>query len=109
MDSAEGETAPRPRIRDPTGLKPTLRAHEEQYFRLQIQSQTDLPLFPDDVAGSGDTEFHAANDQTLKSATHKDEDTSFTQAIKNLSNNLVIQYNQPSANEKVPKFDGDYT
>ena len=30
------------------------------------------------------------------------------QAIKNLSNNLVIQYAQPGVNEKVPKFDGDY-
>ena len=28
-------------------------------------------------------------------------------AIKNLSNNLAIQYAQPSPNEKVPKFDGD--
>ena len=50
-----------------------------------------------------------ANDQTLKSSVHGDGDTPFTQAIKNLSNNLVIQYNQSSANEKVPKFDGDYT
>ena len=40
---------------------------------------------------------------------HGAGDTPFTQAIKNLSNNLGIQYNQPSTNEKVPKFDGDYT
>ena len=69
----------------------------------------ELPLFPEDLAGSESTEFHTANDQTLRSAVHGDGDTAFTQAIKNLSNNLVIQYNQPSANEKVPKFDGDYT
>ena len=50
-----------------------------------------------------------ANDQTLKSSVHSNGDTPFTQAIKNLSNNLAIQYNQPSANEKVPKLDGDYT
>ena len=106
---SEGVAAPRPRIRDPTGPKPTLWAHEEEYFRLQNQSQTELPLFPDDLAGSGATAFHTANNQTLKSSVHGDEDTPFTQAIKNLSNNLVIQYNQPSANEKVPKFDGDYT
>ena len=104
-----GETAPRPRVRDPDNPKPTLRAHEEQYFRLQSQSQTELPLFPDDLSSSGATEFHTANDQTLKSAIHGDRDKAFTQAVKNLSNNLVIQYNQPSANEKVPKFDGDYT
>ena len=67
---SEGETSPRPTIRDPTGPKTTLRAHEEQYFRLQNQSQTYLPLFPDDLAGSGTTEFHTANDQTLRSAVH---------------------------------------
>ena len=105
----EGEAAPRARIRDPAGPKPTLRAHEEQYFRLQSQSQMELPLFPEDLAGSGSTEFHTANDQTMRSAVHGDGDTAFTQAFKNLSNNLVIQYNQPSVNEKVPKFDGDYT
>ena len=104
---SEGETAPRQQIRVPTGPKPTLRAHEEEYFRLQNQSQTEPPLFLDDLADSGATEFHTANDQTLKASVQ--EDTPFTQAIKNLSNNLVIQYNQPSANEKVPKFDGDYT
>ena len=106
---SEGEAAPRSRIRDTTGLKPALRAHEEQYFRLQNLSQTELPLFPDDLAASGATEFHTANDQTLRSATHGDGDTPFTLLIKNLSNNLVIQYNQPSANEKVPKFDGNNT
>ena len=47
----EGETAPQPRIRDPTGRKPTLRAHEEEYFRLQNQSQTELQLFPEDLVG----------------------------------------------------------
>ena len=104
-----GEAAPRPRVRDPAGPKPTLRAHEHQYFKLQNQSQTELPLFPDDLAGCGSTEFHTANDQTLKSAVHGNGDNVFTQAVKNLSNNLVIQYNQPSANEKVPKFNGDYT
>ena len=104
----EGETTPQSRIRDPAGPKPTLRAHEEEYFRLHNQSQTELPLFPDDLTGSGTAEFHTAN-QTLKSSVHGDGDTPFTQAINNLSNNLVIQYNQPSANEKVPKFDGDYT
>ena len=104
-----GETAPRLRIRDPAGPKPTLRGHEEQYFRLQSQSQTELPLVPDDLTGAESTEYYTANDQTLKSTAHEDGDNAFTQAIKNLSNNLVIQYNQPSANEKVPKFDGDYT
>ena len=90
---AEGEAAPRQRVRDPSVPKPTLRAHEEQYFRLQNQSQTDLPLFPNDLSGSGTTEFHTANDQTLRSAVHSEGDTAFTQAVKNLSNNLVIQYN----------------
>ena len=104
-----GETAPILRRRDPAGPKPTLRAHEEQYFRLQSQSQTELPLVPDDLTGAESTEYYTANDQTLKSTVHEDGDNAFTQAIKNLSNNLVIQYNQPSANEKVPKFDGDYT
>ena len=104
-----GETAPRSRIWDSAGPKPTLRAHEEQYFRLQSQSQTELPLLPDDLTGSESTEYYTANDQTLKSTAHDDGDNAFTQAIKNLSNNLVIQYNQPCANEKVPKFDGDYT
>ena len=33
----------------------------------------------------------------------------FPKAIKNLSNNLAMQYTQPSLNEKVPKFDRDYT
>ena len=104
-----GETVPILRRRDPAGPKPTLRAHEEQYFRLQNQSQTELPLVPDDLTGAESTEYYTANDQTLKSTVHEDGDNAFTQAIKNLSNNLVIQYNQPSANEKVPKFDGDYT
>ena len=40
---------------------------------------------------------------------HSKDDGPFTQAIKNLSNNLAIQYAQPGVNEKVPKFDGDYT
>ena len=40
---------------------------------------------------------------------HSKDDGPFTQAIKNLSNNLAIQYAQPSPNKKVPKFDGDYT
>ena len=108
MQEIQG-SAPRARIRDPAGPKPTLRAHEEQYFRLQSQSQRELPRFPEDLTGSGSTEFHMANEQTLRSAVHGEGDTAFTQAVKNLSNNLVIQYNQPSANEKVPKFNGDYT
>ena len=63
----------------------------------------------DDLTRSGSTVYYTVSDQTLKSAVHDDGDNAFTQAIKNLSNNLVIQYNQPSANERVPKFDGDYT
>ena len=105
----EGETPPRTRTRDPAVPKPVLRAHEEQYLKIQSQSQTELPLVPDDLTRSGSTAYYTASDQTLKSAVHEDEDNAFTQAIKNLSNNLVIQYNQPSANEKIPKFDGDYT
>ena len=105
----EGEAAPRTRIRDPAGPKATLRAHEEQFLRLQSQSQTELPLLPDDLTRSGSATYYTASDQTLKSAVHNDGDNAFTPAIKNLSNNLVIQYNQPSASEKVPKFDGDYT
>ena len=95
-------------VQDPSH-KPILRAHEEEYFRLQNQSQTELPLFPEDLAGSGATEYHTAIDQSLMPSVHGEGDTPFTQAIKILWNNLVIQYNQPSANKKVPKFDGDYT
>ena len=40
---------------------------------------------------------------------HSKDDGPFTQAIKNLLNNLAIQYAQPSPSEKVPKFEGDYT
>ena len=76
---------------------------------MQRQSQSELPLVPDDLTHSGSTAYYTASDQTLKPAVHEDEDNAFTRAIKNLSNNLVIQYNQPSASEKVPKFDGDYT
>ena len=89
--------------------KPILREHEEEYYRQQNQSQVDLPLFPEDLSGSGSSEYFTANDQSFKSSTHSDEDTPFTQTLKNLSNNIIVQYNQPSANEKVPKFDGDYT
>ena len=39
---------------------------------------------------------------------HSKDDGPFTQAIRNLSNNLAIQYAQPSPNEKILKFDGDY-
>ena len=42
-------------------------------------------------------------------STHSKDDGPFTQAIKNLSNNLAIQYAQPGVNEKVSKFDGDYS
>ena len=69
---SEEEITPRLRIQDPTGPKQTLRAHEEEYFRLQNQSQTELPLFPDKLTGYGATKFHTAHDQTLKSSLHGD-------------------------------------
>ena len=40
---------------------------------------------------------------------HQQGDSDFTKTIKNLSNNLAMQYSTPGPNEKVPKFDGDYT
>ena len=48
-------------------------------------------------------------EDAIKQSVHRDSDTNFTRAIKNLSNNLAVQYSQPGVNEKVPKFDGDYT
>ena len=99
------------RYPDTPGRKPKLRGHEEEYYRYQNQSQTDLPLFPKDLSGSGSgsSEYFTANDQSFKSSVHAEDDSAFTQTLKNLSNNIIVQYNQPSANEKVPKFDGDYT
>ena len=99
------------RYPDAPGRKPTLRDHEEEYYRYQNQSQTNLPLFPEDLSGSGSgsSEYFTANDQSFKSSVHAEDDSAFTQTLKNLSNNIIVQYNQPSANEKVPKFDGDYT
>ena len=97
------------RYPDTPARKPTYRGHEEEYFRYQNQSQTDLPLFPEDLSGSGSSEYFTANDQSFKSSTHSEDDNAFTQTLKNLSNNIIVQYQQPSANEKVPKFDGDYT
>ena len=99
------------RYPDTPARKPTYRDHEEEYYRYQNQSQTDLPLFPEDLSGSGSgsSEYFTANDQSFKSSTHSEDDNAFTQTLKNLSNNIIVQYQQPSANEKVPKFDGDYT
>ena len=99
------------RYPDTPGRKPTLRGHEEEYYRYQNQSQTELPLFPEDLSGSGSgsSEYFTANDQSFKSSVHAEDDSAFTQTLKNLSNNIIVQYNQPSANEKVPRFDGDYT
>ena len=99
------------RYPDTPARKPMLRDHEEEYYRYQNQSQTELPLFPEDLSGSGSgsSEYFTANDQSFKSSVHAEDDNAFTQTLKNLSNNIIVQYNQPSANEKVPKFDGDYT
>ena len=97
------------RYPDTPARKPTYTDHEEEYYRYQNQSQTDLPLFPEELSGSGSSEYFTANDQSFKSSTHSEDDNAFTQTLKNLSNNIIVQYQQPSANEKVPKFDGDYT
>ena len=85
---------------------PHLKPHEQEYFRLQNFYQTEVPLFPSGIGGSGS--YRSMEDAIMQSA-HSKDDGPFTQALKNLSNNLAIQYAQPGVNEKVPKFDGDYT
>ena len=82
---------------------PNLKTHEQQFYDIQNFSQAEMPLFPGDRVSSKLTE------ETIKPSVHNKDDSDFTKAIKNLSNNLAIQYAQPSPNEKVPKFDGDYT
>ena len=86
----------------PKGV-PNLKTHEQQFYDIQNFYQAEMPLFPGDKASSNLTE------ETIRPSVHNKDDSDFTKAIKNLSNNLAIQYAQPSPNEKVPKFDGDYT
>ena len=92
---------------DPGGLKgvPHLRPHEKEYYRLQNYYQAEVPLFPRTMRAD---EAPPVED-LIRRSVHKKDDEEFTQVLKNLSNNIAIQYLQPSPNEKVPKFDGDYT
>ena len=82
---------------------PNLKPHEQQFYHIHNHFQTEMPLFPGGEIPSN------LNDETIRSSLHKKDDSDFTKAIKNLSINLALQYAQPSPNEKVPKFDGDYT
>ena len=65
-------------------------------------------MFPGSLGGEQERTYRMIQD-AIKQSVHRDSDTDFTRAIKNLSNNLAVQYSQPGVNEKVPKFDGDYT
>ena len=85
-----------------------MKQYEEAFFQLQNYYQTEVPLFPGSLGTDGARSFGFIED-AIKQSAHKDSDTDFTRAIKNLSNNLAVQYAQPGVNEKVPKFDGDYT
>ena len=87
---------------------PHLRQHEDTFFRMQNYYQTEVPLFPGSLGMDSDKAFKFLED-AIKQTAHKDSDTDFTRTLKNLSNNLAVQYSQPGINEKVPKFDGDYT
>ena len=81
--------------------------HEQDYYRMQNYYQTEVSLFPGGL-GAGDPQSNL-NEETIMQSVHSKGDSPFTQAVKNLSNNLAIKYAQPSPNEKIPKFDGDYT
>ena len=87
---------------------PHLKPHEQEYYRLQNYYQTEVPLFPNSMGSDGSRSYRTIEDTIMQSAHNKD-DGPFMQAIKYLSNNLAIQYAQPGVNEKVHKFDGDYT
>ena len=63
-------------------------------------------MFPSGIEGSGS---YRSIDDAIKQSAHSNDDSDFTRALKNLSNNLAVQYAQPGVNDKVPKFDGDYT
>ena len=99
-----------PRLGELEGARkmPHLKQHEDTYFRLQNFYQTEVPLFPGSLGGEQERTYRMIQD-AIKQSVHRDSDTDFTRAIKNLSNNLAVQYSQPGVNEKVPKFDGDYT
>ena len=85
-----------------------MKQHEQDFFRLQNYYQTEVPLFPGSM-GTNDARSYSFIEDAIRQTAHKDSDTDFKRAIKNLSNNLVVQYAQPRVNKKVPKFDGDYT
>ena len=55
---------------------------------MQSQSKTDFPLFPEDFVTKG---YDAECNRSLQPSAHDTNDSTFTEAIKNLSNNLVIQ------------------
>ena len=86
---------------------PHLKSHEQELYLLQNFYQTDT-LISGGLGASGQSPYKLTEESMMQSM-HNRDDGLFTQAIKNLSNNLAIQYTQPSPNEKVPKFDGDYT
>ena len=99
-----------PRLGELEGARkvPHLKQHEDTYFRLQNYYQTEVPLFPGSLGTDQERTYRMIED-AIRQSIHRDSDTDFTRAIKNLSNNLAVQYSQPGVNEKVPKFDGDYT
>ena len=82
---------------------PNLKPHEQQFYQIHNHYQTEMPLFP-----GGDTPSNLG-EETIMPSVHREGDSDFTKTIKNLSNNLAMQYTTPGPNEKVPKFDGDYT
>ena len=79
---------------------PHLKQHEQEYFKMQNYYQTEVPLFAGGL-GAGDPQSNI-NEEMIMQSVHSQDDSSFTQAIKNVSNNLAIQYAQPSPNEKIP-------
>ena len=82
---------------------PNLKPHEQQFYQIHNHDQTVMPLFP-----GGETPSNLG-EETIMPSVHQEGDSDFTKTIKNLSNNLAIQYVTPGPNEKIPKFDGDYT
>ena len=82
---------------------PNLKPYEQQFYQIHNHYQAEAPLLPEGAAPSN------LGEETIRPSIHKEGDSDFTQTIKNLSNNLAMQYVTPGPNEKVPKFDGDYT
>ena len=82
---------------------PNLKPHEQQFYQIHNHYQTEMPLLSGREAPSN------LGEETIMPSVHNEGDSDFTKTIKNLSNNLAMQCSTPSPNEKVHKFDGDYT